>query len=37
MDRPDMTGQYQQMAMLKPLNLLEGEVVCYNMKIPNWS
>lgn len=26
MDRPDMTGQYQQMARIKPSNLLEGEV-----------
>lgn len=26
MDRPDMTEQYQQMARLKPSNLLEGEV-----------
>ena len=26
MDRPDMTEQYQQMARIKPSNLLEGEV-----------
>ena len=26
MDRPDMTDQYQQMARIKPTNLLEGEV-----------
>lgn len=26
MDRPDMTVQYQQMARIKPSNLLEGEV-----------
>lgn len=26
MDRPDMTEQYQQMARINPLNLLEGEV-----------
>ena len=26
MDRPDMTQQYQQMARIKPSNLLEGEV-----------
>ena len=26
MDRPDMTQQYQQMARIKPLNLLDGEI-----------
>ena len=26
MDSPDMTDQYQQMARIKPSNLLEGEV-----------
>ena len=26
MDRPDLTEQYQQMARIKPSNLLEGEV-----------
>lgn len=26
MDRPDLTEQYQQMAKVRPSNLLEGEV-----------